>query len=455
MTHPTAPATNPRPGPPGRGRWLPNPLASRAGRLLGFFFLYITEGIPLGFTATAVATYMRRRGVPADQISIFVGTLYLPWSWKWLFGPIVDVISSERFGRRRTWIVAAQALMVLTLMAAIPVDFSAQLRLFTWIVLAHNLFGAVQDVAIDALACNVLEERERGLANGLMFGGAYLGQAIGGSGVLFLAPYTGFKATFFFVAACVLSVTLMVALPMIEPRGAARPPAAGGLWRAAGRELRGYLATAAKAFLGTRAARVGLAFALLPGGSYALSMALSSNLAVEIGLSDHAIASLGLVTTLVAGSCCVLGGCLSDALGRRRMMALYLAGTAVPTVWMGLALLRHGWIMPVDPTLSQRPLGPPSLVTVYWATAILFAVFQGLMYGTRTALFMDICEPAVAATQFSAYMAMLNFVIFYSGVWQGLTIRRWGYPVTLFIDAAAGLVCIALLPWITPRRGSG
>ncbi|HID22555.1 MAG TPA: hypothetical protein EYP14_09155, partial [Planctomycetaceae bacterium] len=59
--------------------WIPNPLASRIGRLAAFFCLYMTEGIPLGFTATAVATYMRRHGVPADQISVFVGTLYLPW----------------------------------------------------------------------------------------------------------------------------------------------------------------------------------------------------------------------------------------------------------------------------------------------------------------------------------------------------------------------------------------
>ena len=48
------------------------------------------------------------------------------------------------------------------------------------------------DEAIDALAVNVLKEDERGLANGLMFGGAYLGKTIGGAGVLFLTPYVGF-----------------------------------------------------------------------------------------------------------------------------------------------------------------------------------------------------------------------------------------------------------------------
>jgi hypothetical protein len=70
------------------------------------------------------------------------------------------------------------------------------------------------------------------------------------------------------------------------------------------------------------------------------------------------------------------------------------------------------------------------------------------MYGTRTALFMDVCTPAVAATQFTAYMAVLNLVIWYSSLWQGHAIEKWGYPVTLFVDAGAGLLCIPLLPLI-------
>ena len=77
-----------------------------------------------------------------------------------------------------------------------------QLWLFTVILLVHNTFGAMQDVAIDALACSTLQEHERGTANGMMFAGASIGQLIGGSGVLFLMGHTGFQPTFFFVAGC-------------------------------------------------------------------------------------------------------------------------------------------------------------------------------------------------------------------------------------------------------------
>src|SRR5437870_10503395 len=110
---------------------VPDLLATRNGRLAAFFLLYVTEGVPLGFTATAIATQMRRQGLGPAEIGAFVGSLYLPWAFKWVVGPFVDVFSSERLGRRRAWIVGAQCLMVAALMAALPVHFSTQLKLFT------------------------------------------------------------------------------------------------------------------------------------------------------------------------------------------------------------------------------------------------------------------------------------------------------------------------------------
>ena len=148
-----------------------NLLATKWGRLTTFFCLYLTEGIPQGFTSVAIAAQMRIEGVPPAQIGAFIASLYLPWSWKWAMGPFVDVFSSEKWGRRRMWIVVAQCLMVVTLMSGLNIDFSTQLKLFTALILVHNVFAATQDVAIDALACDILQEEERGLGNGLMFAG--------------------------------------------------------------------------------------------------------------------------------------------------------------------------------------------------------------------------------------------------------------------------------------------
>jgi PAT family beta-lactamase induction signal transducer AmpG len=434
---------------------LPNLLATKSGRLTAFFALYLTEGIPLGFTSTAIATQMRRQGLGPAEIGAFVGSLYLPWAFKWVVGPFVDVLSSERLGRRRMWIVLAQVLMVGSLMVALPVNFTTEIKLFTLIILIHNAFGATQDVAIDALAVNVLKPEERGLANGLMFGGAYLGQTIGGSGVLFLAPHTGFSATYFFVAAVILSVTLFIAQPLQEPKGPPRPASAVPPLVRAGREIVGFAKDSYKAFVGTRAALVGVLFALMPAGAYALGLALQSNLAVELGLSDPQVAALNLWSTVISALGCVVGGWLSDRLGRRRMLALYLVGTALPTFYLAWAMKQYGWIMPVDPNMANRPVPVAGLVATFWAMVLIYSVFQGLMYGTRTALFMDVTTPRVAATQFTAYMALLNLVIAYSAWWQGRAVERWGYPVTLLLDGIAGLLCIALMPLITVKREHG
>jgi MFS family permease len=443
----------------------PNLLASKKGRLTAFFFLYLTEGIPLGFVAVAVATQLRRQGVGPAEIGAFVGSFYIPWSFKFIAGPVVDVFSSDRWGRRRMWIVLTQSMMVLTLLTTVGVDLPAQLKLFTILLLVHNVFGATQDVAIDALAVGVLREQERGLANGVMFAAAYLGQTVGGSAVLFLMDYLSFQGAVVFVAACIASVTLLIALPLREPR-IPRPARGAPLTEAeagnaavrtlqslsvVGGEIGTFARDAARALFGSRPAFVGLLFAVLPAGAMSLGLALQSNLAVEIGLTDRSIAKLNLWSAVLAATGCVVGGQLSDRFGRRRMLALYIVLMAAPVLYLATILRQHGWIMPIDVQAEDRPLAPEVVITAFWGASLVYSVLQGLMYGTRTALFMDVTNPAVAATQFTAYMALLNLVITYSATWQGWWIERFGYPGTLLVDVAFGMLCLALLPFMGKR----
>jgi PAT family beta-lactamase induction signal transducer AmpG len=428
----------------------PDLLTTRRGRMAAFFLLYMTEGIPLGFTATAVATQMRRQGLGPAQIGAFVGSLYLPWAFKWAAGPIVDTLTVPRFGRRRFWILAMQLMMIASLLVAMRVDFAHQLQLFTAIVLVHNMFAATQDVAIDALAVNVLPEPERGMANGFMFSGAYLGQAIGGSGVLFLTPVMGFTNTFLVVCAWIACITLFVVVPLREPAGEARPMSLGSPLAAAGREILTFGRDALQAFVGTRAAFVGVLFALLPGGAYALGLALQSNLAVELGMNDTQVGALNLWSSVISAVFCVAGGWLSDRFGRRGTLAWTMAATAIPTLLLAWSMREHGWLHAIPPDAPDRRLPPAALMQMFWLSVLVYNVFQGLYYGIRTALFMDITTPRVAATQFTAYMALMNMAIAYSATWQGWAVEHWGYPLTLTADALFGMVCLACLPFMKP-----
>jgi MFS transporter, PAT family, beta-lactamase induction signal transducer AmpG len=432
---------------------LPDLLATRKGRLAAFFLLYVTEGIPLGFTATAIASQMRRNGLGPAAIGAFVGSLYLPWALKWAVGPFVDTFSSERFGRRRTWIFLMQIGMVGTLMIAMGIDFVGQLGVFTAVIFLHNAFAATMDVAIDALAVGVLPEDERGSANGFMFAGASIGQMIGGSGVLFLLAVTPFGSTYFFVAGAILAITAFVVLPLREkatPRILEGMPAARNI----GKELVAFLTEAWRAFTGSRAAIVGVVFAILPAGAYALSLALQTNLAVELRLDDNAYAQLQLVCTVIFAPACILGGWLSDRFGRRSTLALFIFLTAVPTLWLAWVMWRAGWIMPIDVKMAARPQPSHLLIVSFWVTSIVYNVFQGLYYGIRSALYMDITTPLVAATQFTAYMALLNLCTSYTAAWQGWAVERVGYPTTLVLDSLFGLVGLLLLPLMRPAAAT-
>lgn len=420
---------------------LPNLLATRRGRLTAFFALYVTEGIPLGFAATTVATQLRRMGVGPAEIGAFVASFYLPWAFKWAFGPFIDVFRSQRFGHRRAWILGTQLMMAATLLSLVLVPLPQGLWLFTIILLVHNSFGAMQDVAIDALACNTLHEDERGLANGLMFAGAAVGQAVGGSGVLFLIGWIGFESSFIFVAAAILAVTGLIVLPMKESLAAGAERVSGSL-REAGAEMKQFAVDAFRSFVGTKGAFSAVFFALLPAGAMSLGLALQSNLAVELGMNDDAVAWLNLWSMILSAACMVIGGLLSDKLGRRRTLFVYLLGMSPPVLYLMWVLQSHGYVMP------RAPGGPaePELVTALWITSLWYSVFQGLMYGTRSAIIMDVTNPRVAATQFTAYMAMMNLAIAIAASWQGLAVEAWGYPITLLVDAITGLLCLLLLP---------
>lgn len=418
----------------------PDLLASRHGRLTAFFFLYVTEGIPLGFGAVAIAYYLRTQGVGPAEIGAFVGSFYLPWAFKWAFGPFIDVFASKRLGKRRGWIIGTQIGLIVTLLCCMGIELPSKLGLLTSVLLIHNTFAAMQDVAIDALAVSVLAEDERGLANGVMFAGAAIGQAVGGSGMLVLMPRIGISGGFAFVAILVALVTIFVALPLKERIDPAAPAAPRGL-AAAAREIRRFSVEAFRSFTGTRGAYAGLFVALLPAGAMSLGLALQSNLSVEVGMGEDQVASLGIWSQVTSAAFMIIGGRLSDRFGRRRTLILYLLLMSPPVLYLMWVLQSNGWI-----TSQTGRVAPAAVVTAVWVATLTYAVGQGLMYGTRSAIFMDVTNPRVAATQFTAYMAMANLAIAYSSVWQGIAIEAVGYPKTLLIDAITGPLAVLLVP---------
>jgi PAT family beta-lactamase induction signal transducer AmpG len=448
---------------------LPNLLDTRKGRLAGFFLLYVCEGLPQGFTATAVVLEFKRMGMTGEAIGTFSALILLPWAWKWLMGPLVDNFHIKRFGRRKQWIVLAQIGMLATLVAAIlnlpqPAAGGKEflgLALFTQILLLHNIFAASQDVAIDALACSTLEEHERGLANGLMFAGAQVGAAIGGSGVLLMKSKFGFQTAAFLAPVVIAGILAIVVFLILERNSRTLPeneahPHHHTFGHSLERTL-AYLAVVLRVFFTTRRGILGLLLALVPSGGMALSLTVSNVLTPTLGMNDDEIAKMGIVCSVIFTVFCMTGGFLSDRFGRRLTLGLFSAGTLLPTLWMGWQLHSHGWHFPAPASPGGTWPRHEALITAWWAAAVVYSVFQGLMYGVRTAFFMDIVEPRIAATHFTACMALLNLVTIYSYWWEGkaiTSVAENGWGLTYFqifaIDAAIGSLFLLILPFLKP-----
>ena len=134
--------------------------------------MYFSQGIPWFFVATALVTFLVDEGqMTDDEKVILIGMGMLPWMIGKLFlGPLIDRFQFRSMGKRRPWVMISQLGMAATIAAFLLIDDPGEdLETLGLFFLIHNIFAALQDVASDALAVEVLHEEEIPIANGLMF----------------------------------------------------------------------------------------------------------------------------------------------------------------------------------------------------------------------------------------------------------------------------------------------
>jgi PAT family beta-lactamase induction signal transducer AmpG len=422
-------------------------LETRGGRLAVFSLLYLSEGIPVGFSTVALAALLRLRGAGLDEVGAIVAATYLPWGLKWAWAPLVDLIRIPRLGPSRAWILLAQLMMIATLALILGLDVTERVGLLATLVIVHNVFAATQDVAIDALAVRVLPASEVGTANGLMFGSQFLGIGIGGSGALLVSGYAGFEWSLLFILTLLALILVGVTIPLREPPDPAPPPelahapGARAIALAVGRRIAVFFREIRRGFFGGGIGPVmGAVFSILPPGATALGLALFTAIQVDLGLSEATIGGVALATNMAGAAGSVLGGWLADRTGRpRACIAIFYALTALPTLYLASALT------------GTKGLAGLTIAT-FVGSAVLYNLFFGMQQGTVTALFMRITNPAVAATQFTWYMALHNLAMSYSSRWQGVYADAHGYAPALRLDAAVAFVALLVLPWVVGTR---
>ncbi len=414
--------------------------ASRKGRLSAFGILYISEGIPYGFSSTAMVAFMRMEGVTLEQIGLFVAALFLPWSFKWAWAPVIDIVKLRKFGGRKAWIVSCTTMMIITLIVTAVIDFSTQFNLLLWMIVLNNFFCATQDVAIDSLAVSTLRKDERATGNGFMFGGQYLGIALGGGGAIFVSSLWGFGASLLYVSAMLLA-SMFFCLLFIEDPDAKEPeaPRRVGVLEHFSGEIRQFLKDLYSGFTQSGPGpKFGLLAAILPQGAMALAYALLATLQVDYGLTETQISRVAISNSALTGIGCVLGGMLADRYGVRKVVGIFYAMSALPTLFLAVQIPAVG--------LSAIP------IALFYAAIMSHGLIFGLAYGARVSIFMGLTNPAVAATQFTAYMAISNLAISIGNYWQGWAAGRFNYSMALYIDCALIILSVSVLPFLTDRE---
>jgi len=416
-----------------------NLLDSRNGRFLTFGLLYVSEGIPYGFTSVAMVAFMRQQGVSLALIGTFVAALFLPWAFKWAWAPIIDLVKLHRLGGRKAWIIACMSMMVVTLLIAATVDFKAHFNLLLAMVVLTNFFCATQDVAIDSLAVSTLQADERGRGNGVMFAGQYFGIALGGGGAMFVNGMFGFETALAGVAGLLLVNLLFVVLFVRDPhvdRTLKRQP---GAFRQLVVTLVSFVKEVYSSFWQSgHGPKFGVAFALLPIGAFALAYAMLQTLQVDYGLKDHQIATLSVFNTIAAAIGCVAGGWLGDRFGSKKTVALAYALTTAPTLMLAMQISAGG--------LQSVP------IDLFYGLIVAHGLCFGMAFGVRNAIFMGMTNPAVAATQFTAFMGMANLAISMGNYWQGMVAERMGYATVLYLDALFAILVILVIPFLRERQ---
>ena len=157
---------------------------NKTRRVVTLCLMYFAQGLPWGFASVTFAAYLTANGTTVEEIAILFATVALPWTFKWIWGPVVDAVFIEKYGPRRQWVLFAQTGMALTLGSLIFVDdLNEKVDLVTRVLFVHNIFASLQDVATDALAVEILQPDEVAKVNGFMFAAKRGGIMIGGAGL--------------------------------------------------------------------------------------------------------------------------------------------------------------------------------------------------------------------------------------------------------------------------------
>lgn len=384
--------------------------------LMGF-----ASGLPLLLTLRTLQAWMTEVNVDLKTIGIFA-LAGLPYSFKFVWAPLLDRYAFAFLGRRRGWMFLSQLGLIASIVGMALTDPKNQTLQMALLSVFVAFFSATQDIVIDAYRRESLRDEELGIGATLSVYGYRIAMLVSGAAALGMATRLGWSNTYL-VMAGIMGLGLIVTLLAPEPQVEVIPP----------KTLRAAVIDPFLEFFTRRGALTILAFVLMYKLGDTLAGAMATPFYIKLGFTKDTIAAIaktfGLFSNL-GGS--LLGGILIVRWGLTRSLILCGVLQALSTLaFSGLALI-----------------GPSTL-------ALTFVIgFEDLSGGMGTAAFVtfmgSMTSKQYTATQYAALSSLMGVPRTLLAAPTGIMATALGWPA-FFATCALLAIPGMLLIWAMIR----
>ena len=168
-------------------------------RMLICVFTGFSSGLPLYLLIQLVPAWLRVEGVGLAEIGFFT-LIGLPYTWKFVWSPIIDRYTLPFLGRRRGWILVTQLALFVTIATMGFLDPVFSIWAVAYLAAAVAFFSASQDIVLDAYRRELLPDQELGIGNAIHVQAYRLSGLVPGSLALILADHLPWSTVFIVVA---------------------------------------------------------------------------------------------------------------------------------------------------------------------------------------------------------------------------------------------------------------
>jgi PAT family beta-lactamase induction signal transducer AmpG len=389
-------------------------------------FTGFASGMPLYVLFQLVPAWLREGGVSLTEIGLFA-LVGIPYTWKFMWAPLMDRWVPPFLGRRRGWMLVFQFGLLLSIGVLGMYEPAQSTWLIAWLAVAVAFFSASQDVALDAYRREILPDEELGLGNAIHVQAYRIASLVPGSLSLILADHLPWSSVFWITAAF-MSVGILMTLAVSEPDTELPPPT--GLRRAVIAPFAEYLQRR-----GWQGIILVLGFMFLYKIGDNMATALATPFYLDMGFTKTQI---GLVAKHAALWPAILGGLMGGfimiRLGINR--SLWIFGVVQVVSILGFWLLAE--------------TGP-----LLWMLALVIS-FEYLGVGMGTAAFTAFIaretSKTFAATQFALFTALAALPRTFANASTGVIVEQVGWSDFFLLCAVLALPGMVLLFWVAPWR---